>query len=190
MWENWMWSQPSWYCSWYNTCANSTLRSWKDKWSNRYEKYLWKKNCYTNEWWHSISTVIKNQFCLFFVWPLVSPSSSHWVLLSPTISKMCSDYKNWIVFWNQNEMIFRSPPIWIICTIFIINNENLNIDDDNNSDIFVTVCMVQITSVLRGINKITYINARDIYFFQKIWKPEYIIITYLPALKFKMTLFS
>lgn len=56
-------------------------------------------------------------------------------------------------------MIFKLSAIWIIYTIFIINNEKLNIDDDKNSDIFLR--MVQITSMLRGTNKVMYINVRD-----------------------------
>lgn len=78
------------------------------------------------------------------------------------VSEACIDCENQIVFWNQTEMIFLLPAIWIICPIVILNNGNLNVDD-NNSDIFVTMCLVQSTSVLRGTNKIMYINAGDIF---------------------------
>lgn len=55
-------------------------------------------------------------------------------------------------FETKMKMVFRLLAIWIIWTILIINNENLNIGD-NYSDIFVTVCMVQIMSMLRRTNK-------------------------------------
>lgn len=45
---------------------------------------------------------------------------------------------------------------------------------------------------MRGINKITYINVRDIFvhsIFRKL-ASVYIIITYLLSLEFKMTLFT
>lgn len=58
-------------------------------------------------------------------------------------------------------MIFLLPAIWIICPN-ILNNGNLSVDD-NSSDIFVTMCLVQNTSVLRGTNKIMYINVGDIF---------------------------
>lgn len=45
----------------------------------------------------------------------------------------------------------------------IINHENLNIDD-NYSDVFVTMCLVQIMSMLGRTNKTIYINVRDILF--------------------------
>lgn len=78
------------------------------------------------------------------------------------VSEACIDCENQIVFWNQTEMIFLLPAIWIICPIVILNNGNLNVDD-NSSDIFVTMCLVQNTSVLRRTNKIMYINVGDIF---------------------------
>lgn len=58
-------------------------------------------------------------------------------------------------------MIFKLSAIGIICTIFIINNEKLNIYGGKDSDIFLRMCMFQITSVLRGTNKVMHINVRD-----------------------------
>ena len=78
------------------------------------------------------------------------------------VSEACIDCENQIVFWNKTEMIFLLPAIWFICPIVILNNGNLSVDD-NSSDIFVTMCLVQNTSVLRGTNKIMYINVGDIF---------------------------
>lgn len=68
-------------------------------------------------------------------------------------------------------MIFILPAIWITCPIVIMNNENLNVDD-NNSDILVTMCLVQSTSVLRGTSSIMYINVGDIFVHNIFRKPE------------------
>lgn len=59
-------------------------------------------------------------------------------------------------------MVFILSAIWIICPIVIISNENPN-GSDNNSDIFVMMGLVQSASVLRGTNKIMYINVGDIF---------------------------
>lgn len=67
-------------------------------------------------------------------------------------------------------MIFILPAIWIISTIVIINNENLNAD--NNSDTVAMMCVVQSTSAWRGTNKIMYINVGDIFVRNIFGKPE------------------
>lgn len=135
---NWIVEPACWYCTWYNTCANSTLCSLEDKWSNRHEKHLWKKNRYTNK---------KTLFISFLFGPAVQ-------------IQCCSVPSIKVVQWLQRPNFILKPKlIWFSDCVplelsgsLIINNKSLNIDD-NYCDIFVTVCMVQIMSMLRRTNK-------------------------------------